>query len=414
MRPSVKASLVGSYWAPRLIGHIDTRLPTLLREPTKYYNGIGIVDANFNCTIPLYQSTEDLKHVPNRLWKEWTMSICRIVSDNDQWAYDGAILVVNTTSGTWLEVPRKPKAYNQTHTSEAEGPWLNVEIPNTNVSVALSLCFATAVGNSSYVNITTQASHQEPTLGWDIQSGDFDTYPIRRQLGVLPGVQASFRDRGVLALNPKFDLTKSGSNTTVQWERMTIEDGFWPNRSAAMCSYCMFTDDETGNDYSFWTHRDLVALFQDTLVSTKNPALALQAHYFTLLQMAYYDSLTVADVTTEAELVLFEQTLMPRSWRGYTIFASVIFCHLLCVLLAVVLFSTLTKLSRLGNSWQSIGQAVTSETETVLENSTTLSDSEVRKRILSTNKSTNESAVTFKIRQINLAGRIGLVRQANE
>lgn len=420
VRPSsVEASVWMAYWVPQLTGHVNGGLPIPLEESTigsaGYYSpGIGIVNADFNCTIAMHKYTDDelVSYWPTRASKEWPVSLCRVYSPvDDNPPYDGAFLVINTTFGTWLQTPPDYETYNQVVTSDAEGPWLSVDIRDANVSVALSLCFTNSVSNDTYVTFTSDSVRTEPALGWDLDLADYDTLSIRRQLGVLPGAQSSLQDRGVLKLDPDFDLYKTGSNDTVRFERMAVDTSFPGNRSAGMCAFCMFTDSDIANDWSFWSHRDLVAVFQDVLISTRNPALALQAHYFTLLQMAYYDFLSEADVTTDARLVFFEETLMPRRWRGYAGVAMITTVHLICVLLSVILFLSLTKLSSIGNSWQAISQAVSGETWGIIASATTLSDSEVKRRIRSTMKAMGERKATFKVDAMAFTERVGLVRQ---
>jgi hypothetical protein len=83
------------------------------------------------------------------------------------------------------------------------------------------------------------------------------------------------QERSILDLDPNLDRKSTGSEKVFDFQRMALELGdFNNNVTVAMCAYCVINSDYI-DELSFWAHRAQIAVFQDILTSTSNPALAL-------------------------------------------------------------------------------------------------------------------------------------------
>lgn len=90
----------------------------------------------------------------------------------------------------------------------------------------------------------------------------------------------------------------------------------------------------------------------------------------------YYDQLPQFDGSSETFQTSFELVLTPQSYRGYIAVLAVASTHL--ILLAIILFQlfTGTKISTIGNAWQTLAQIKEPLTE-LLDLNTLSSDREV-------------------------------------
>lgn len=102
-------------------------------------------------------------------------------------------------------------------------------------------------------------------------------------------------------------------------------------------------------------------LFGDTIDETGSPARAMQAVYFTLARLVYYDFLsafspnTAAPGMDTADVVTFELTSIPWRFRGYLAVVGILIIFLASFAAAVVLFRS-TWYSLLENAWHTVAQ----------------------------------------------------------
>jgi hypothetical protein len=362
VRLTIQAKVWTGGRAPTLVGRISGSPPTQVLQDNPIFKAI---EGDFNCTIPI--KWEDAQ-ITKRSRKEWTTGLCRIVGDNDRdWIYGGAFLFLNLTKGewpTWLELPSR--RLHNVSSDRTNWVWQYMASPSAGLELSASLCWIEGDTRDMYVDISSDHSRTEPTLDWNIAQSDYDSTAIRTQLGASKnsnGQQPTFHERGILNLSPDLGRNITGSNTTMTFERMAIQTGYHINTTAVMCTYCTINSLGAIQGSSFWVHRVQVAVFQDILTSTFNPALALQAQYFTLLQMSYYDFHPEMIITSQAAVDFFVEVLMPRTWNGYVAVVVVLVIHFLCVMLSVVLFVVQTRYSLLGNVWSAIGQVTVDGTE---------------------------------------------------
>lgn len=218
----------------------------------------------------------------------------------------------------------------------------------------------------------TQSNRTEPSLDWDPIENNYVSKDVRQLLGATPD-PLPLSQRGALVLQPKnwaHESTRTGTN---RFARLAMNSGLSStNQSVIMCTYC------GAGHTSREVHPAHVALFQDVLTTTRNPALALQAHYTSLLQMAYYDALPQFDTFGPADYAFSVAVLMPQRWNGFAAVVTVLLVHFACLLLVTAMFVASARLSLLGNAWQAVAQLSAGDTAEVMARATTASDREVR------------------------------------
>jgi hypothetical protein len=131
-----------------------------------------------------------------------------------------------------------------------------------------------------------------------------------------------------------------------------------------------------------------VDVFQDIIDETGNVALAMQSLFTILTQRAYYDWLPRFDVYAALQKQHFESYNVPVHWTGFTIVAGILLVHGVTVLLATVLFMSMTDKSFLGSSWPAVAQVFSSagvEGE-ILTYASDMSDKQVDKQLVSQGK----------------------------
>ncbi|ORY01184.1 hypothetical protein BCR34DRAFT_99947 [Clohesyomyces aquaticus] len=148
-----------------------------------------------------------------------------------------------------------------------------------------------------------------------------------------------------------------------------------------MCTFCLEATGSEASDGAIAIHRAHTALFQDILTTTNNIALAMQAVFTVIIQMAFYDFLSEFDAKTDVSVTHNISVLIPVYWSGFTTVIAMLSVHLLMVLIILAMFLKSTRLLMLGNAWQAVAQASCGETERLLKQVSTLSEKEVRSMI---------------------------------
>jgi hypothetical protein len=124
----------------------------------------------------------------------------------------------------------------------------------------------------------------------------------------------------------------------------------------------------------------IASIFTTSLEITNGSAATALSTIITLLSsMAYYDQFpNFAETAHNVTAVYFETFLFPQSFRGFTAVLAITIVHCLLVLLITTAFITSTRLTLLGEHWQSISQIVSPATESFLSKSSCATDKEVR------------------------------------
>jgi hypothetical protein len=162
------------------------------------------------------------------------------------------------------------------------------------------------------------------------------------------------------------------------------------------------------------THKDdspdftIASIFTTSLEITNGSAATALSTVLTIMSsMAYYDQFpNFAETAHDVSTVYFETFLFPQSFRGFTAVLVITISHCLLVLLITATFITSTRLTLLGEHWQSIFQVVSPATESFLANSSRATDKEVRAHLKAEHRE-REMAVIQPLGDD--MGRVGLV-----
>jgi hypothetical protein len=127
-------------------------------------------------------------------------------------------------------------------------------------------------------------------------------------------------------------------------------------------------------------------MFQDILLDTRRPALALQAHLTTLVRMAYYDNLPMFDYPGNQTLDFFVPTLLPTTHLGLVGVITVLLIHQVAVLIIVLRFMSSEHSTLLGNAWQAVSQLCSDEASDILRDATQATDGDVKHQLKAAGK----------------------------
>lgn len=124
----------------------------------------------------------------------------------------------------------------------------------------------------------------------------------------------------------------------------------------------------------------LASIFTTSLqVTNGSAATALSTTITILASMAYYDQFpNFAETAHDVSTTYFQPFLFPQSFRGFTAVLVITVSHFLLVLLITAAFIAFTRLTTLGDHWQTISQIISPATENLLEKSSCATDKEVR------------------------------------
>ena len=147
-------------------------------------------------------------------------------------------------------------------------------------------------------------------------------------------------------------------------------------------------------------------LFQEIVQSGGSIAFALQSLITILSSMAYYDQLGTFNNRAPISQAQFVTANTPKRYSGFVAVATVLLVHLILLGIIITMFLNGTRYSLLGNAWQSVSQAVTSETEAYLAIASMKVDDEVKSKM----KDDGVQSLRIGIDQIDGSDRVGVVR----
>ncbi|KAJ5502673.1 hypothetical protein N7463_005547 [Penicillium fimorum] len=248
------------------------------------------------------------------------------------------------------------------------------------------------------VGMNSTSNNLEPRNSWDYQTESYNTEPSRLQLGVLlsPGSMSSTNRRGILTLDPRSQweifhipagtpgLGTYGYDPTTFFLSILVS---FPNFLISPLNYTLDSGVILSRVYpiiSFGTaHKTHVELFQDTLITTASPALALQALLTRICQMAYYEQLVMLKKPVTAVTAFSLTVTIPVKWRGFMVGMMLIVVHSVIMVVVVVLFVRSTGISFIGSYWQAVAQIISKETQPILKEADHMNDGAIRKWVKS-------------------------------
>jgi hypothetical protein len=214
--------------------------------------------------------------------------------------------------------------------------WMDCHPNNSEeYKLSVSLCTADFSTATFSIHAISSSPRTEPDIDWDFSRATFSTAAIRQQL--VKNATSTPDSRGLLALDAQAKHSWKQTKKVVQnFTQETYGAGRdWAattNVTAMMCTHCF--DSPVHTSGTKWVNPSHVSLFQDILRTTGRPALAIQAHFSTMVQMVYYDRLPTNQNVSVVTLDEFVQVTLPNSFQGFTATLVLVALHLL--LLCVV------------------------------------------------------------------------------
>lgn len=273
-------------------------------------------------------------------------------------------------------------------TIRTDGPWTIVSngsaYPET---LRISACLTNLAMQTLTVGMNSITDNFEPKTAWDHSTQSYNTEASRLQLGVVSSQNISpINDRGILTLDPRSEwqafnppADMLGTDQTFFFLATIVS---LPTRSISTLNFTFDpgvilsrrnTGINLGNSYS--THVDL---FQDILITTASPALAIQALLTRICQMAYYDNLVRLNSPVAAVTAFSITTTIPEQWTGFVLGLVLIVIHSTIVMVVVGWFIRSTEISFIGSYWQTVAQVVSKETRPILEEADRMNDKAVK------------------------------------
>lgn len=270
-----------------------------------------------------------------------------------------------------------------------DGPWTILSNGSAHTeTLRVSACLSNLAMQTLTVGINSTSDNLEPKTAWDFNTEHFNTEPSRLQLGVFSPVNTSSTNhRGILTLEPRS-----------QWKTFDIPAGtpgmeadsitFFAAILVSFPSFLVSSLNYTFNDgvilsriipslYFGNAHPTHVDLFQDTLITTASPALALQALLARICQMAYYEQLVKLTTPATAVTTFSFTATIPVRWTGFVLGIILVLVHSVIVVVIAVLFVRSTEVSFIGSYWQTVAQVVSKETGPILEEADRMDDGAV-------------------------------------
>ena len=322
-----------------------------------------------NITMPVARpsvllSDDDDTPLPGRD-QQWAMSIA--LTDFRE---TSAFMLFNWTGpgrGWTSDELASQDSWVQSHKEE----WTTLThtiVPDVSVDMTLYLTWY----NSSLFNIETGVSkaYIEPQVSWDNVSGILTTAGAAKHLGA----PSEGRD-GVLGMTalPTPDLAISENYTAIDtmavgasitnqvilaMEEMRIRlDIFDPDGVAfGMVNWAATLCYDTDLDSVMGIHNSFVAVFQDIMQHTGNPAVAVQSLLTMATANAYVELQPYFDFALPAQYSVWSRAQVPTGWVGFILVAATVAAHTVAVSAVVVVFRRQTRCTELGNSWQAVAQ----------------------------------------------------------
>lgn len=334
--------------------------------------------------------------------------------------YGTAYLIVNVTKGgdsTWRAVTEisssgsgvKPPQYS------TSGEWLNLIYSNGELVLSVTLCYSSFDTANLPVNIVSTTNRTESTPIFDFESSTYTFDALREQYGQY-GNTSSPEQRGVLRLN-KQDWTANqsrgppGEPYMRDFANLGGPKGEGNDGNFTALLWDVFPPaNRSDNPFQLLSPELMhVWLFQEIVQSGGSVAFALQSLITLLSSMAYYDQLGQFDNKAPISQTQFVTANTPQRYGGFVAVATVLLVHLIILGIIVTMFLHGTRYTMLGNSWQSVSQVVTPETEAYLAIASMKIDDEVKSKM----KDDGVKSLRIGIDQIDGSNRVGIVRYEN-
>lgn len=255
-------------------------------------------------------------------------------SSSGGWTY----IVIQTTGSRagWYSLLQKQNVTKLNWHFTERDEWMDCHPNNSEEhKLSVSLCTADFSTATFSIHAISSSPRTEPDIDWDFSRATFSTAAIRQQL--VKNATSTPDSRGLLTLDAQAkhswkQMKKVVQNFTQETYGAGRDWAATTNVTAMMCTHCF--DSPVHTSGTKWVNPSHVSLFQDILRTTGRPALAIQAHFSTMVQMVYYDRLPTNQNVSVVTLDEFVQVTLPNSFQGFTATFVLVALHLL--LLCVV------------------------------------------------------------------------------
>lgn len=375
---------------------LSIRSVSMTDSTTLSLSGTFVLGGTYNGLETEYAGTSDFSCLvatgrANQKPPQRSISLCPVYSSPalmlggvrpDLSSHTTAYLLINSTatSDAWQDSSLGGIG-PLTETSQPQGTWQSLRLKIApDVGIDATLCFANPLPWNYQISATSSGDGFEPTLRWNVTTGAYNSGAARSLLGAVPAPAAP-EDRGLLRLT-----------APANWSTAVIPDApktinyIWSalrtrTRNVTL-SLSLRENDGGDGEQLLVPHRAHIGLFQDILARTGgNAALALQALFFTMLQMAYADYAAEFEVAAEATALFSREAIIPVQWRGFMGFCAVTGTHIALVLAVAAVFLVRTRISMLGNAWQAVGQAAELAGGETVQAAAERTDKEVKKHL---------------------------------
>jgi hypothetical protein len=313
----------------------------------------------FSCTIPLPGPS-----YPSVAGRESLIALCGVslwkgkvqndidISGGEYWGF--IVLRATGSYQNWVDaVSSSDNVWNNFY-PEDEEEWGRLESTAAEAALSFSLCFAGFEAVETSISAWRDQNFTEPELGWISSSRRYNTSAVRRSLGAVEP-RVSPAARGHLQMNRS---TAEALNNAEGNNNEILDTAIWTlgaNQSILMCTYC---ERPFSNFYDEIKDVSpaLADMFNDIIVLSNRPALAIQALFTILAAMPLYDFLPSNDIKALANYTIFVEASVPTTWTGLTAVLVVIALHIVFVSMTILIFALEVKESLIGNAWAALAQ----------------------------------------------------------
>ncbi|KAL8364571.1 hypothetical protein RB595_003722 [Gaeumannomyces hyphopodioides] len=263
--------------------------------------------------------------------------------------------------------------------SNSSGVWQSLRFDGSDVGVDVTLCFIDFIDRYYKTTANSTRDGHEPTPRWNIKAGEYNSSEAVRDFLGATLQRRTPEDRGLLRLHPRQGKWSAASTYVSSRLLHDMRSLVLPSRDETVS---LTTANTFSSKLITVPHRGHANLFQSVMAHTgNNAALALQALFTTLMQMAYYDLLaeSESDLNITATTLFSRDVVIPRKWDGFYSFCGFFAAHLVLMLVVTAIFLEETKMSFLGNAWHAVAQVVAGVPDLDVLKSTDKTDDQVER-----------------------------------
>lgn len=372
----------------------------------------GFASQYFTCLVPFYLA----KSTPTT---EWQISMCQLTgfknrsvapvtsefrTPKSNVSYGVAYLVANISSGSqseWMHLVGTDTADQGDFRNAGSSPilysghneWRNLWFTsNGSLAMNISLCYAALDTVTLDVHVSGGNNRTEPNPIYDVGSQSYVYDRIRRQFGQVDfdNMPLSLDERGVLALHKRASWFPGPEDYAKQpWMVDLADMGSYgklgptttPNGITANYSAYLFNGDSSLATWNLYprlgTDPSVSTLFQEFVQHGSSVAFAIQSLLTLFMGIMYYDQLQQFNDVNPTSQIQFVIVSRPNAFSGLTAVTAVIFVHEVLILTTICFFLFRSKISTVGNVWQTIAQILDGDAAVLLHGSDLKIDSKV-------------------------------------